>query len=55
MGRANAQEHHCFLVHYLSRQRAEFLLLSECCMPETLLVLQLLLMQEEAALLKRQD
>jgi len=54
MGRANAQEHHSFLMYSLSREHAEYLLISEYCMPETPLVLQLLLMQEDATLIKRQ-
>lgn len=55
MGRADTQEHLCFLMYYLSRQHAVYLLTSACCMPETPLMLQLLLTQEGAALLKRQD
>lgn len=55
MGRADAQEHRCFLMYCLSRQHAVHLLTSAHCMPETPLTLQLLLIQEKAALLKRQD
>lgn len=55
MGRADAQEHRSFLTYYLSRQCAEYLLISAYCVQEAPLMLQLLLMQNEAALLKRQD
>lgn len=55
MTRADAEEHHCFLMHYLSRQHAEHLLISIYCTQETALMLQLLLMQEGANLPKSQD